>query len=847
MKNIASISLLFIVLYVTSCGPDLREGVEEAYAKLPEQIDFNFHVKPILSDRCYACHGPDARNQQADLRLDIPEGAYAALISGNGVAIKPGSLGASEMIHRINSLDAELVMPPQESNLTLDDREIAILTKWVEQGAEYKKHWAFVPPVKAEVPKAGDGWAVNDIDRFIAAKLELEGVQPSPEAERPYLIRRVFFDLTGLPPNIAELDKWEAAKDEDWYEQLVDDLMARPAYGERMANYWMDVARFADSEGYLDDFHHEFYPYRDWVIKSYNENLSYDKFLTYQIAGDQLPNPTRDQILATAFNRTHKQNSEGGIIAEEFRVEYVVDRANTVGTAFMGLTVGCARCHDHKYDPFSQKNYYELFGFFNSTIERGDAIFSLNGIQNTMKSDPKFSMNSGPTLPLPAAETERIHDYLLKMIEEEEAKLAEVVSTSLAIVPQPVERNSFEQYVRSKTVNHLTFDETPIVEHAPGRKFKWSTMPQVPGRIGKAVESGPDMVTTDGSGSSFERSDPFTVSFWIYTPEFFEEAHVLYNSNMRTEGYRGWDVVLDSNRVHLRLNHAHPYQSIDLRVDQPLANETWTHFVWSYDGSSDADGMRVYRDGEQVTPAVMRNYLRRSTKPYDDVTGGRVYTGYYGLVVGGRFYDEDFGGGRIDELRVLNVEAGDLVARYLYESPLEQFKLGTDETEQAEYWQLHRDSRALAVRESLRELRTNEVTTIDTVQEIMVMGDSKHLRPTYILNRGVYDEHGTQVNPGVPENLLEWPAGAEKNRLGLANWLLDEQNPLTSRVAVNQLWYVMFGARTSGNGRRLWQPGGTAQSPGTTRLVGRGFPGKRLGHEADGAHDGHQRDLPAEQ
>ncbi|OAV44572.1 DUF1553 domain-containing protein [Lewinella sp. 4G2] len=787
--RVALVLLCFLPLL--ACGPGMSDGVAEAYERLPETIDFNFHVKPILSDRCYACHGPDMQNQQAGLRLDTPEGAYAALESGK-TAIKGGSLRGSEMIHRITSDDPELVMPTPESNLSLTDEEIAVLTKWVEQGAEYKEHWAFVAPVKPDVPSAGEEWATNEIDRFVAAKLELEDVAPSPEAERPYLIRRAYFDLTGLPPSIPELDRWEAAGEPDWYETMVDELIARPAYGERMANYWMDVARFADSEGYLDDFHHEMFPYRDWVIKAYNENLPYDEFVKWQIAGDLFENPTTDQILATAFNRNHKQNSEGGIIPEEFRVEYVADRANTVGTAFMGLTVGCARCHDHKYDPFSQKNYFELFGFFNSTVERGDGIFGLNGVQNSMDVNHALSMNAGPTLPLPSAETQRIYDHLLEMIAAEEAELSTALSTAPAAAPK-LTSQEVARFVDSKTVNHLTFDESPVREHAPGRKLNWNPHPIVEGKIGQAIEIGTSYLSSDGAGSAFERGDPYTVCFWIYTPELFEEAHVLYNSNTRIQGYRGWDVVLDSNRVHLRLNHSHPYQSIDLRVDEPLANETWTHFVWSYDGSSDAAGMRIYRDGNPVTPSVMRNHLVRSTKPFLRESGATIYADYPGLAIGERFYDEDFAGGRIDEVRVLNVEAGDLIARYLYERPLGQWSLGSDEAEQSEYQLLHQNADVLALKQKLNQLRTSAVTTIDTVREIMVMGDNTSPRPAYILNRGVYDEHGAEVEPGVPENLLAWPEDAPRNRLGLARWLTDQQNPLTARVAVNQLWYVMFG------------------------------------------------------
>ena len=785
--------LALLLLLTTACGPDLKDGVAEAYAALPATVDYNFDVKPILSDRCFACHGPDAQNQQAGLRLDTEAGAYAELESGNGVAIKPGSLSGSELVRRINSDDPDVMMPTPESHLSLSVEEIAILTKWVEQGAEYKTHWAFTAPERPEVPTAGEGWAKNEIDRFVAAKLDREGVAPAPEAERSYLIRRAYFDLTGLPPTLEEIAQWSDDPAADWYETMVDTLLSRPTYGERMATHWMDVARFADSEGYLDDFHHAMWPYRDWVIKSYNENLPYDKFVEWQLGGDLLDNPTREQVLATSFNRNHKQNSEGGIIPEEFRVEYVADRANTVGTAFMGLTVGCARCHDHKYDPFSQENYYQLYGFFNNTVERGDGIFAFNGVENGQMVPDSLSMNAGPTLLLPDAETERIRTHLLEMIAAEEERLASATGSAPAAAPSTPSQREITTYLQRKTVNHLTFNQPEVKDLAPGREVVYNQLGVVPGKVGKGIKLSGGKIVTDGMGSRFERSDPFTVSFWIMAPKLYEEAHFMYNSNNRIQGYRGWDVTLDSNRVHLRLNHAHPYQSIDLRIDEPLKDGEWNHIVWSYDGSSDAAGMRVYRDGERTEPTVMRNHLVRSTLPYLD-SRATVYMGYEGLIVGGQHYDDDFNGGEIDELRVLNVEAGDLVARYLYEQPLGQFNDDGSAEEVLEYQQLHQNEDLIAQREELQQLRRREVQTIDTVREIMVMGDNDmHTRPTFILDRGVYDAHGKPVTPDVPETMLSWTEGEAKDRLGLGRWLTHEDHPLTSRVAINQMWYLMFG------------------------------------------------------
>ena len=793
------LTALCLLATLAACGPDLREGVAEALPTLPERIDFNFHVKPILSDRCYACHGPDARNQQAGLRLDLADHAYAELESGRR-AIVPGNLSASELVRRINSTDPEIMMPTPESHLSLDAREIAILTRWVEQGAEYKDHWAFAKPTQAPVPAAGEGWAKNEIDRFVAAKLEREGVAPSPEAERPYLIRRLFFDLTGLPPSVAEIDRWENETAADWYEQLVDDLLARPAYGERMAAYWMDVARFADSEGYLDDFHHELWPYRDWVIRAYNDNLPHDQFIEWQVGGDQAPDATRDQILATTFNRNHKQNSEGGIIPEEFRVEYVADRANTVGTAFMGLTLGCARCHDHKYDPISQQDYFELFAFFNNTVERGDAIFGLNSINNGKAIPDELAMNAGPTLALPDSATQAIYDHLKHLIRTEEEQLAELQSkpaTPSAPAPAPapakVSRQDLERTLRQHTLHHFDFEQE-TVRDLVGGEMRYNQLKTTAGPTGQALAISDGALVTEAENSLFEQSDPFTVSFSIMAPKVYGEAHFLYNSNWRIQGYRGWDVMLDSNYVHFRLNHAHPYQSIDVRTPDPLAPGEWAHFTWSYDGSGRAAGVRIYRDGEPLAAVVERDHLRRSTVPYHNETQpASLYAHWMGLTIGQRHYDLNFSGGQLDNLRVLDVEAGDRLARYVYDQTRNDYSSGSP-TADREFDHLHRRPDLAARREELRRLRRSAVTTIDTVREIMVMGDrTDRQRQTYVLERGVYDAHGKPVSSDIPEALMAWPEELPRNRYGLGKWLTHPDNPLTARVAVNQLWYLTFG------------------------------------------------------
>ena len=788
-----------------SCGTDKPEAILIAEKTLPEVVDFNYHIKPILSDRCFACHGPDANNQKAGLRLDVADSAYAVMRSGTGKAIVKGSLKGSEVYHRIISDDPEKVMPPPESNLSLTNKEIAYIAKWIEQGAEYKPHWAFTKPEKKKVPETGDKWAKNEIDRFIVAKLEQQNISPSPESRKEILVRRLYFDLTGLPPSVEELQDIMADNDPDFYEKLVDRLLASPAYGERMAAHWLDVARFADSEGYLDDFHHEFWPYRDWVIEAYNKNLPYDDFILWQVGGDQIPNATDEQKLATAFNRLHKQNSEGGVIPEEFRVEYVADRTNTVGTAFMGLTVACARCHDHKYDPITQKDYFELFGFFNSTVERGDGIFSNNAIENGNGTLNKFSMNAGPVMPvIDDKSVAQIREFLLKEIDQKSNALVENAkqnnTKAETWMQSKATSRAFKKLIDGSTKVHLTFDNAQngiSKDLAAGSKdAKYTGQAFVPGKKGLAIEYDEGKLIADGSRIRFERTEPFTVSFWIKTPKKFDEARVLYSGNARIQGYRGWDVVMDSTRLSFRLSHAHPFQSLDVRMEEELPLNEWHHFVWTYDGSSRAEGMKVYQNGKRTSPEILRDNVYRSTIPYLD-NKGTVYMPYEGLVLGTSHYDQHFDGGLIDELRVLDIEGGQLVANHLYNESqgMKAFTEAIASKSQAahEFYDLHIDDTLESERENLKKIRDREVQTIDTVQEIMVMGDLDKERPTYLLERGAYDALGERVEKDVPTRILPWPEDVPRNRYGLGQWLIHEDHPLTARVAVNQIWYLMFG------------------------------------------------------
>jgi len=369
---ISCFAIVLLLIFPSSCKTDQVISSASITKAIPDKIDFNFHVKPILSDRCFTCHGPDGNARKENLRFDTKEGAFAALgKSKDHFAIVPNDVENSTLINRIFSVDPEEIMPPPESNLTLTNYEKEILKKWIEQGAEWKEHWSFLPVKNSEVPAVSEGNINNPIDNFVLAKLNAQNLKSMGMATKAQLIRRVTFALTGLPPTLVEIDNFEKDASPKAYEKVVDRLLQTDAYAETMATNWLDLARYADSHGYQDDLERIMFPWRDWVIHAFKKNMPYDQFVTWQLAGDLLPNPTREQIIATAFNRNHKITQEGGVIPEEYRVEYVSDRTQTFGTAFLGLTFECAKCHDHKYDAIKQKDYFSLFSFFNNVPEQG--------------------------------------------------------------------------------------------------------------------------------------------------------------------------------------------------------------------------------------------------------------------------------------------------------------------------------------------------------------------------------------------------------------------------------------------------------------------------------------------
>ncbi len=572
-------------------------------------VDFTADVRPLLSDRCFPCHGPGVLEPSAGLRLDQRDSAVDEL---GFSAIVPGAPGESELVARLRHPDPERRMPPASSKLALDDDEAALLTRWIEEGAEYGEHWSFVPPRRSTPPLQSESdWPRDDIDRFVLGRLEGRGLAPAPEADAATLLRRVHLDLTGLPPRVADLDAYLEDEAPDRYERAVDRLLASEAHAEHLTAHWLDVARYADTFGYQSDVDTHLWPWRDWVIGAFRENLPYDRFLTEQLAGDLLPDADQQTRLATAFNRLHRQTNEGGSVEEEFRVEYVCDRVETMAGAFLGLTVGCARCHDHKFDPISQRDYFGLFALFDGIDESGLYSHFTNATPT-------------PTLELPT----------------------EVQARRTAELEQRV----------AAALDAASGEEIPWREVLATR-FEGAGEEGAPFQLrggAAATGEGPDRaVSLDGENSIvfpgagvFRRADPFRIELEMKSPEPFDRAVVLHRTKSWTDsGSRGYQLLVDEGRLLFALVHFWPGDAIAVRTIDAAPVDRWTTVELRYDGSSRAAGMEIWIDGEPAALEVVRDHLTRT------IRGGSIEH----LTIGSRFRDRGFKGGAVRSMRVMDL------------------------------------------------------------------------------------------------------------------------------------------------------------------------------------------------
>ncbi|MCA9028634.1 MAG: DUF1549 domain-containing protein, partial [Planctomycetaceae bacterium] len=746
------------------------------------RVDFNFDIKPILSDRCFICHGPDQEALQADLRLDMSEGAAGVLT--------PAKPEQSELYRRITSVDPDERMPPENARGSLSPDEIDLIRRWIEQGAEYSGHWSFQPVKMVTVPDVGDtSWPNCEIDQFILRRLREEGLEPADTASRETLIRRLTFDLTGLPPTLKEIDDFLADESPDAYERVVDRLLASDHYGERMTADWLDVARYSDTYGYQVDRDRFVWPWRDWVIRAFNTNMSYDEFITEQLAGDLLPDATDDQILATTFNRLHPQKVEGGSVPEEFRIEYVTDRTQTVATAFLGLTLECARCHEHKYDPIQHREYYELTAFFDNIDEAGLYSYFTESIPT-------------PTLALADDATKAKLTELSTLVQQAETQLSDIAASAGERFDvwldnrQKQSQETEERAGDSAVAQPSTLNSQPslipgLVKHLDFEEQLDGPNVSVPGIDGKAVKLTGDDKIDVGIGN-FPRHEPFSVALWMNTPNLKERAVIYHRSGAWTDAAsRGYELLIEEGRLSAALIHFWPGNAIRVMTHEPLAIGQWVHVAVTYDGSSRTDGLRIYVDGQLAETAVVRDRLTK------EIQGG----GGDNIAIGERMRDRGFTDGLVDEFQVFHRQLTPVEVAQIHDgkSLSDLLNCPTEDLndEQSaklfEYYLSTIDPEHTSQLAALQSARLDLTKQQNALQEIMVMEEMAERRPSYVLKRGQYDARGEQVRADTPEAFPPFPEDAPHNRLGLARWLTNGEHPLTARVAVNRYWQLIFG------------------------------------------------------
>ncbi|HEY5313141.1 MAG TPA: DUF1553 domain-containing protein, partial [Pirellulales bacterium] len=746
----------------------------------PGKLDFDRDIHPILSDKCFKCHGPDAHERQAGLRLDRRDAALRPGESGRP-AIVPGNASASALVERVLSTDADQQMPPPDSNKKLSDAQKQLLKTWVEQGAPYAKHWSLVPPKRPAIPKvAYEKWPASPIDRFILARLEAAGLEPSPEADRPALLRRLSLDLTGLPPTPGELDAFVADKHHDAYARVVDRLLASPHYGERMALEWLDAARYADTHGYHIDSHRDMWPWRDWVIEAFNRNQPFDQFTVEQLAGDLLPGATLSQQVASGFNRNHMINFEGGAIAEEYLAAYIVDRVNTTSTVWLGMTVGCAQCHDHKFDPITQRDYYRLYAFFHNVPENG-----LDGRKG----------NAAPLLKVPSTATQKQLAPLRARGAELESALAQRIKAADADFKswsgKQLATPAAEPLPLAGLVAHYPLDirggdETPnrAASKHPGRLHGDRT--HAAGRIGLALALDAHGWIDLGQPVAIERDRPFTVAAWVKRTE--DGSMTIAGANDGKAKGRGWELSLERGGARIRLSAGgKDFLQVQSR-QQPIPLNRWQHVAAAYDGSGKLSGLKLYVGGKELDTYSTGEKLAASIQADRPVEVGRRAgkPNFQGSLDDLRFYNR-----ALSEVEVAQV-AG--YADVLDALALKPEKRTPQQRELLHgYYFAQHDGLARQLNAQLADVRRQEQSLLESTPTAMVMQDLPQPRETFMHLRGQYDKHGEKVVAGVPESFSPLPAGAPANRLGLARWLVAAEQPLTARVIVNRWWQMYFG------------------------------------------------------
>lgn len=742
-------------------------GTAKANAVKTKPVSFARSIRTILSENCFKCHGPDPKTRAAGLRLDTYSGATASLPSGRQ-AIIPHDQVASAVIERILLPESDpRHMPPATTQRRIKPGQLQDLRRWIDEGAKYEKHWAFSSVVRPVIPKS----AGNPVDYFINKGLEMQHLQPLGIADKVTLLRRVSLDLTGLPPSVDDVEAFLADRRPDAYERVVDALLARPAYGERMALMWLDLARYADTHGYHIDSHRDMFRWRDWVIRAFNANMPYDQFLTEQLAGDLLPNATTDQLVATGFNRNHPINFEGGAIPEEYQTAYVADRVDTTATVTMGLTLRCAQCHDHKYDPIAMQDYYRFYALFNNIDEEG-----LDGMRGNAK--PFIAATS----PAEKAQLDALSNRISGLTSECKALSASILSSQGNLNRGPLVKDDYRWVLgdRPLSVGSKSTDGQPgtmtMAADGPER------MP--------AMRVGTGTAPTITGAPTVRLDKPFSISFWYWSEN---GAGIPVSQMDLGNNLKGWDFYLEGSSPLLHFINSWPANALRFRSSFKAPVRQWVHTIITNDGSGKPEGIGLYLNGEKVAIAPDHNTL---TGPFSvDIP----------IHIGDRGTGSTFQG-MVSDLCIRATRSTEEDVSILRSSGLNYVTALASQPNASSDLQFCVAS-ALSGntvdifrnRQSLIEQRQTLTASIPTS---MVMKERQVTRKTFILDRGQYDKPTTEVAPGVPSFGALSTMPAIKSRLGLARWLTSGDHPLTSRVAVNRLWQIAFGSgivRTSEN------------------------------------------------
>lgn len=791
MKTILSWSHLFVVVLFVSNN-----------CLAQEPVNFERQIKPILAENCFACHGIDSEARQADLRLDDRE---SAIESG---AIEPGDPEFSSLIERVFDSDESTIMPPPDSHKTLTEDEKQLLKRWVEEGAEYQKHWSLVAPVRPALPDVKDeSWIRNEIDRFILARLEQEGLQPASEANPEVLFRRLSLDITGLPPkpeDSAAFAKDYKERGEDGLSEWIDKLMNQPTWGEHRARYWLDAARYADTHGMHYDNYREMWPYRDWVIRSFNANQPFDQFTIEQLAGDLLENPTQDQLVATGFQRCNMTTNEGGTIDEENLAIYAADRVQTFGWVYLGLTTNCSQCHDHKFDPISMKDYYSLAAFFRNTTQKAKDGNRKDGLGPVITVPAEEDQARWNALPDEIAKTSANRDTRrVEAKSDFEKWLAELDVESLGDMPTnelllhlPMNEGTGKE-LKSKSVNSadvsfIEDDETNDDQAQLEKTFlatadlNW----EKDGVIGPAPRLTKESTIDLGDIGNFAVNQPYSVGCWVKTTGNRGGAIVGRMDNQKA--YRGWDVWQNNGEFAAHIIDKWTENGLKIVTKgQRVKPGTWQHIFVTWDGSKKPEGLKIYVDGKQAETRIETATLKEGADTRSDtpLRIGRRSTGQYpfeGFVQDFLLYER-----KLEASEIANIaEMGPL--RLALETPAESRTEELNEMLLGNFLRNY-DSRFRELDKQLVGLQA-ELEAIKSRSPVTHIQVEKKDEPkANILMRGAYDKPGDEVKAAPPQALHPMPEGAPASRLGLAQWVVDPANPLTARVTVNRFWQELFG------------------------------------------------------